>query len=69
MPTGWYSTQTSFLTSMVTQQIIERLAALKCTQAERIAQALRFIVGLEALYRQLWQQWCEANPATAESLV
>ena len=52
----------------------ERLAALKRTLAERIESAPlfqpeRFIAGLEALYRQLWQQWCEANPATAESLV
>lgn len=55
-------------------QYPERLVALKRTLAERIESAPlfqpeRFIAGLEALYRQLWQQWCEANPATAESLV
>lgn len=50
----------------------ERLAALKRTLAQRMAQAPlfqpeRFVAGLEAVYRQLWRQWCKAKLATAES--
>ncbi len=51
---------------------IPRLRKLRGSLRERMEQSplmdgARFAAGVEAKYREMWQRWCESNPANSDS--